>query len=181
MFDKIIRAVNMAVLMDPTFEVSERLKMGGHMLIALADILNKYSDAYGPDVDVAEEIAHLMAATLVGSRQVGELINEAVADLDPDDPDDAETLGNFQDAWSGMTEQMEGILTAVTIDDAFSIEARLVMAKSIATNGPIMVAGMTDADQAKILAQAQQVAEAEADADIQAAMEAFIAEISPDE
>ena len=181
LFDKIIRAVKMAVLMDPTIEIGDRMQTGGRMLIALADILNKYSDAYGPDVPLESEIAQLMAATLVVSGQVAELINEAVADLDPNDPDDAAAIADFDEAWQGMAQQMEGILTAVTITDAFSKDDRLGMAKSIAANGPVMVAGMSDADQAKILAQAQEVADAEADADIQAALVSFIAKSSPDQ
>ena len=106
LFEKLITSVEQDVFLDTTIPVEQRAALASRMQLSLAAILMQYVGAISQGEDVATELIHTMGCTLVGSRQLMALMEEALLEVDPNDGDKESREQGLARAKAGLGQQI---------------------------------------------------------------------------
>ncbi|MHC4985396.1 MAG: hypothetical protein ACYTFO_04485 [Planctomycetota bacterium] len=178
LFAKLIDSVEQGAFLDTTIPVDARIELCGRMQMALVGILMKYVSAFTSGGEFATELAHTMGCTLVGSRQLVALMEEALADADPNDAGAQTRAEGLAQARSGLGQQVGGVVMALADTQSLTSDDRLILAGYLRENVPAFFHQIELDVQGQIISGVRDLIAGEPDEAVRTMLEVFVADVT---
>ncbi|MCZ7646860.1 MAG: hypothetical protein M5U26_16485 [Planctomycetota bacterium] len=178
-FKRMVSDENLAPFRDANVALDQRLPGVSDFMLKFNGLLMLYYGPLSQQRGYQREILELLAYVLKVANQASSVVDEFLPSLDKNDPTYLARMAGFNRMKAGMTQILDGAVTTLTETNVYSKPDLARYARQIKESLPRLAPSIGPEVAQSLPGRIQRIAEAEADPDYKAALEALRSACEP--